>query len=121
MTIPSAILTADRDRQFDDWGVAVTFRQVTQTFDPETGQASEDVVDSPLTALVGSAPFEPTPGTAARHLSEEISFQIKSEEMPTATPSPTSRIVYDGAEYDIVKFMLSPGGLVYTLDCRKTH
>ena len=120
MTIPAAMLTVDRDRQFDDWGVSITFRQVSQTYDPQTQQVAETIIDTPLTAIVGSAPSAPTAGTAARHLTDEIQFQIKSEDLPTSTPVPTSRIVYNATEYDIVSFTLSTNGLLYALECRKT-
>ncbi|MBT4865348.1 MAG: hypothetical protein HON53_09540 [Planctomycetaceae bacterium] len=121
MAIPQAILTADRDRKFDDWGVSITFRQVTQTFDTETQQVSEDVVDTPLTAIIGAAPSRPTKGTAAQHLAAALRLQIKAEELPTTVPCPASRIVYNAIEYDIIVFNRSTGGLVYTLDCRKTN
>ena len=120
MTIPAAMLTVDRDRQFDDWGVSITFRQVSQTYDPPTQKVTETIIDTSLTAIVGGAPSSPTAGTAARHLSDEVHFQIKSEDLPTSTPVPTSRIVYNTTEYDIVGFTLSTNGLVYVLDCRKT-
>ena len=120
MTIPQSILTADRDRQFDDWGVSITFRQISQTFDPQTQQVTEDVVDTPLTAIVGDAPSHPTAGTAALHLSDALRLQIKAEDLPTTSPTPVSRIVYNGTEYDVIAFNRSTGGLVYSLDCRKT-
>lgn len=119
MPIPSAIQTADRDRRFDDWGVSITFRQVTQTYDPQTQQVTEETVDTPLTALVGSTLSKPTAGAAAGHLTDEIHFQIKAEELPTSTTTPVSRIVYGGAEYDVIAFTLLTGGLIYTLECRK--
>lgn len=120
MQVPAAQLTADRDRQFDDWGETVTFRQITQTYDPQTQQVSEAKVDTQLVAIVGRAPAKPANGTAAQHLNFDISFLIKAEELPTSTPETTSRIVYAGGEYDVLKFHRSGGGLLYALDCRKT-
>lgn len=121
MTIPQTLLTADRDRQFDDWGVSITFRQVTQTFDTETQQVVEGLVDTPLTAIIGDAPSRLTAGTAAEHLTDALRVQIKAEELPTTSPTPVSRIVYNATEYDIIVFHQSTGGLVYSLECRKTN
>ena len=121
MTIPQTLLTADRDRQFDDWGVSITFRQVTQTYDTETQLVAEGLVDTPLTAIIGDAPSHPTTGTAALHLSDELRLQIKAEELPTTSPTPASRIVYNAIEYDVIAFHRSTGGLVYSLECRKTN
>ena len=120
MSAHNALLTADRDRRFADWGETVTFREVVQTYDPESGQVSEQTTDTSVTAIVGAAPSGPTPGTAGQHLTGEITFEIKAEELPTASPVTTSRIVYGGTEYDVVSYVLSGGGLTYTLRCRKT-
>ncbi len=69
MTLPTSLTIADRDRQFDDWGQTVTFRQVTQRFDPQTQQVSEQLADTNLTAIVGSAPTKPAADTAGRNIS----------------------------------------------------
>ena len=120
MTLPTSMTTADRDRQFDDWGETITFRQVTQTFDTQTQQVSEQPTDTILTAVVGSAAAKPATNTAGRHLIEEIDFLIKAEELPGTSPVPDSRIIYKTVEYDVLSFTITDGGLTYTLQCRRT-
>ena len=119
MPIPSSQLATDRDRQFDDWGETITFRHFTETVDPETQEVTETQVDTALTAIPGLASSFPPKKTATRQLSDEIDFLIKAEDLPTTGPAPSSRIVYDGDEYDVLSFTLSAGGLVYALGCRK--
>jgi len=120
MQIPSTQLLADRDRQFTDWGETITFRQVAQTYNPGTQQVSEAITDTTLTALIGTAPSQPTPGTAAQHLTDRISVSIKAEDLPGSGPTSTDRIVRSGIEYDVLTFEQSVGNQVYTLECRRT-
>lgn len=121
MQISADQLAVDRDRQFDDWGETITFREVTQTYTPETQQVAEASVDTPITAIVGSGASTPSPGTAAQHFTDDISFLVRAEDLPTSSPTPTSRIVYNGTQYDILRFSLSAQNLIYTLLCRKTN
>ena len=120
MLVPTALLQFDRDRQFDDWSQTVTFREVSQTYNTQTQQVVEAYTDTVLTAIVGENPAKPTPGTAIHDLNETIRFYIKAEDLPTAAPTTTSRMIYNSVEYDVLQFTLSPNGLVRTLDCRKT-
>lgn len=120
MQIPSTQLLADRDRQFADWGETITFRQVTQTYNSGTQQVSEQVTDTAVTALIGTAPSQPTPGTAAQHLGDQITVSIKAEDLPGSGPTSTDRIVRSGIEYDVLTFDLSVRNQVYMLECRRT-
>ena len=120
MTIPTTMLKSDRDRQFDDWGEPIVFREVTQTYDSQTQKVVETFVDTSLTAIVGAGSSKPTAGTAAQHLTEQIQFLIKAEELPTIAPTSTSRVVYNSQQYDVLKFDKSIHDVVYSLDCRKT-
>ena len=120
MIVPAEMLKSDRDRQFDDWGETVIFREVTQTYDPQTQQVVEAFVDTSLTAIVGEGSSKPTAGSATQHLTEKLDFLIKAEELPTTNPTSTSRVVYNTQEYDVLKFHRSIHDIVYTLECRKT-
>ena len=120
MTIPTTMLKNDRDRQFNDWGESIVFREVTQAYDSQTQKVVETFVDSNLTAIVGAMSSKPTAGTATQNLTEQIQFLIKSEELPTTAPTSTSRVVYNSREYDVLKFNKSIHDVVYSLDCRKT-
>ena len=119
MIVPQEQLRADRDRQFSDWSEMVTFRLVTTDYDPETQHVTETHDDSQLSAIIGPATNEPTRGTAARDLSGETTFLVKAEELPSGARNATSRIVAGGVEYDVVRFALSPCGLVETVTCRR--
>lgn len=120
MQVPAEMLKEDRDRQFADWGQDAIFREVTQSYDPQTQQVVETLVDTNLQVIVGEGSFKPTVEAGAQHLTERISFLIKTEAFPTATPTTTSRIVYLGVEYDILKYFKTIHDVVYTLECRKT-
>lgn len=120
MPVSSTQLLDDRDRQFADWGETITFRQVTQTYNPGTQQVSEQATDTTITALVGTAPSQPTPGTAAQHLTDRIVVSIKTGDLPGPGPTSTDRIVYSGIEYDVLTFDLSVRNQVYVLECRRT-
>ncbi len=120
MSVPTAQLLSDRDRQFGDWGETITFREYTRTVDPQTQQVTEVEQETELLAIVGSELSSPTRQSSSRHLTDKISFLIKTEDLPTSNPAATSRIIYNGSEYDVLKFQLSARGLVYMLDCRKT-
>ena len=119
MSVSIEQVRADRDRLFADWGEAVVFRQVVQTFTPESQDVSEDVTDTEVTAVVGPNPSQPTGGTATQHLSERLTLLIKSEELPTVSPQTTSRIVRGDVEYDVLGFVLAACGAVFTLECRR--
>jgi hypothetical protein len=117
MTIPSSLLTADRDQQFADWGTPVTFRRITQTYDPQTQQIAEEIADTTITAIVGSAPFHPTPNTAAQHQTGDLHLQIKAEDLPNA--SPVNRIIHNDLEYNLLAITRSPASLTIHLHCRR--
>lgn len=119
MPVPDDQLRADRDRQFADWAETITFRQVQQSFDPQTQQLAETHDDTELQAVVGHLPTKPTPGTARRHSSASISFLVKAEQLPADPPDMTSRIVYRGDEYELVATHRDSRGLLYTLDARR--
>ena len=120
MSIPASQLVADRDCQFDDWGVTVTLREVTQAFDPQSQQIDETYVDTQLAAILGNAPSPPASATALLHLNNDVSFIIKAEELPAPGPASNRRVVYQSLEYDILSYDRSADGLLYTLTCRKT-
>ena len=117
--VDSQILIADRDQQFNDWAKLVTFREVSQTYDPETMQISETFTDTSLQAIIGTRPFVSQGVTADQYLSEDLKIQLKAEELPGVHPASTCRIVYLGNEYQVHRFELSNQGHVYVLECRK--
>jgi hypothetical protein len=118
MTLSAQLLT-DRDLWFADWGEAVTFREVAQTFDPETLQVAETHTDTALTAIVGEGRSRPAQGTAAQHLADELTVVIKAEELPTSDPAPHCRLLRGGVEYDVIAYERSAADLVYALRCRR--
>lgn len=119
MEIPETLITGDRDRLFADWGKTITFREVTETYNPETQKIVESFTDTTLTAVVSEGESTPTAGTGAQHLTGVLRFLIKAEELPTPAAESTSRVLYGGAEYDVLRFRQSIQELVSTLECRK--
>ena len=119
MEVSGALLADDVDRAFADWGVAVMFRQVSSSYEPETQQVSEVHVDTPVTAIVGTASAEAAMGTAGQHLGEEREFLIRSGELPVGRPAATGRVIHEGVEYDVVEFMMVSGGLVCAVHGRR--
>jgi len=117
--VDSGVLIADRDQQFNDWAKLVTFREVSQTYDPESMQISETYTDSSLQAIIGTTPFISQSVTADQYLSEDLRIQLKAEELPGVHPASTCRIVYSGNEYQVNRFELSTQGHIYVLECRK--
>jgi len=119
MIISTAQLKIDRDRQFDDWGETVTFREYVRSVDPQTQQVTETETETQIAAIVGHVDSQPT-AKSSRHLTDTVSFLVKAEELPTSNPAVTSRVIHNGAEYDVLEFERSSQELVYTLRCRKT-
>jgi hypothetical protein len=101
MSVPAALLTDVRDQLFNDWAVTVTFREVTQFYDPDTGQLDEGHADTPLPAVVGPLTNPTTPDTAARHRSHERAFLIRAADLPDNASLVTSRILHAGIEYTL--------------------
>jgi hypothetical protein len=119
MPLASAQLLADRDQWFADWGEPITFREVAETFDPETLEVSQDPTDTALTAIIGEGAAKPAFSTAGQHLTDDLTVVIKAEELPTTDAAPHCRIVRSGVEYDVVSFDRSAADLVYALRCRR--
>lgn len=119
MPVTVGQLSADLDATFADWGEAITYRQVSATYDPQTQQSSESFTDTAVTAIVSGIEGEPTPGTAAQNLSASITFLVRVSELPAGEPKLTSRVVYGGAQYDIVSHENGADGLTSRLECRQ--
>ena len=116
----ATLLEVDLDVAFADWGVAVTYREVSQSYVPATQQASEVFTDTSVTALISGDAGQPTVGTAGQHTSDLIEFFVKQADLPSGEPKLTSRILHGSQEYDIVGYANSEDGLTYQLLCRKT-
>ena len=119
MEIQTAQLLADRDRQFADWGETITFREVSQAYTPQTQHVAETYVDTELISVTGAGGSKPSPGTGGQHLSDQIVLLVRAEDLPTGSPTPTSRVVHRDVEYDVISFGLSSQNLTYTLTCRR--
>jgi len=118
-SVTATLLEADLDLALADWGVAVTYRQISPSYSPATQQASEVQSDSSLTALISGDAGQPTVGTAGQHTSNLIEFFVKQSELPEGEPKLTNRIVHGNREYEIVGFANSEDGLTYQLLCRE--
>lgn len=101
---------ADGERMFADWGVPVILRQVTSTAVPGTGLVSDVTRDWHLTAIVRGRQRQPTPGTAIRHLGDDVEFVLRTDELPAAVSLVTSRIMYQGREYSLAESMTAADG-----------
>ena len=118
MPLSTNQLLDDRNRQFDDWAVLVTYREVVQTYDPESGQVAETSTDHQLSALVGPIFRRPSPGTAANHLSGEQQLVVKAESLPAPVPRLIDRIVLNGAEHDLLSYTHNATTQTFTLHIR---
>lgn len=101
MSVPAALLTDVRDQLFNDWAVTVTFREVTQTYDPDTGELEETYDDTSLLAVAGPVTNPTTPDTAAHHRTHERAFLIRAADLPDDASFATSRILHEGLEYTL--------------------
>ncbi len=119
MNVDTVITAADRDQCFADWGVPVVLREVTQTYDPETGALAETYVDHATTAIVGRAQIDSQPGTAGQHAARELRFLIRSDDLPSGVEPRSARVVYQGVEYRIKSNSMSATGGILALNGRR--
>ena len=119
MNVDSVITAADRDQCFADWGVPVVLREVTQTYDPETGALAETYVDHAITAIVGRAQIDLQPGAAGQHAARELRFLIRSDDLPSGVEPRMARVVYEGVEYRIESNSVSATGGILALNGRR--
>jgi len=119
MSINTEILTASRDRSFDDWGVIVTFRYFTEVEDSQTGLISETTVDTPLLAIPLNRQFLPFNRNMNRELTGNTKFQFKTEDLPISDPNTHVRILFSGGEYVVTSYELSADALVQTVCCQR--
>ncbi|QDT47073.1 hypothetical protein Pan258_11000 [Symmachiella dynata] len=118
VSVAAGVLGADLDVVFADWGVTVTYHEVSQAYVPATQQVSEEYTDTEITALVSGDAGEPTRGTAGQHTTDMIEFFVKQADLPAGAPKLTSRIVHQEREYEIVGYANSEDGTTYQLLCR---
>jgi hypothetical protein len=119
MNIDANITEGDRDQCFADWGVSVVLREVTQTYDPETGAIGEAYLDHEVTAIVGAARTELQQGTAGQHARRELRFLVRADDLPSGVEPRTARVVYQGVEYRIESNSVSATGGVVALNGRR--
>ena len=77
MPLDPQITAADRDRLFDDFGRAAVLREVTQFYDPNTGQLDESYEDHPVTAVIAPRKTSPTAQTGGQHASTAVTILVK--------------------------------------------
>ncbi|QDU41036.1 hypothetical protein Mal4_54010 [Maioricimonas rarisocia] len=97
----------DRDRAFDDWSVPVVFRQVVQTYDPQTGRVEETATDTAVQAIVRPLQSSPHPGTVAVHPDAELAAILRTDDLPADANLATARLVHDQQEYQVRSFTRS--------------
>lgn len=119
MNVDAVITAGDRDQCFADWGVPVVLREVTQTYDPETGALGEVYVDHEITAIVGVGRTELQAGTAGHHARRELRFLIRAEDLPSGVEPRTARVVHEGVEYRIESNSVSATGGIVALNGRR--
>lgn len=108
MEIPAALLQADGDRLFGDWSVTMTFRQVI---------GPGETADTSLSALLGPRSVETD--SASGDLVEDIAFTVRTADLPVS-PTVNHKLVYESAEYDILREESPPQGLLTILHGRRT-
>jgi len=108
-------LTADQNLLlFTDWGIPITLRQVSTSFNPQTGQRTESHVDTPLVAIISEVATSPTPDTAAQHPTHQQNFLLQEADLPTNLDFSTVRILHNNQEYSITSHTRSPiTGLIF--------
>lgn len=119
MTVTSDQLTADRDREFDDWSEPVVLRRVTQTFDPETQQIGSAFEDFNVSAIVGTLADEPLPDAGAQARTVDLIVRVKREDFPGSNGAVNWRVLYASLEYDVIEQTTGPAGHTIELRCRK--
>lgn len=119
MEISADLIEGDRERLFADWAEPVVFREVAQTYEPETGQLEESFTDWALSAVVSASPSKATRGTAGQHEAFDVSFVVRPEDLPAGASLSTSRVVQGGTVYTIVGTQRSATGVLLELRCRR--
>ncbi len=117
MPIPLALMHADRDRCFSDWGIAIVFREVAIDYDPLTQQSVETFTDTELTAIVSQGQSSPLKTTAGQAIGSQLTIWIKPEELPSQATN--SRVLFDDREYQIVSFHRRELEPYCQLECRR--
>ncbi|MFG0297803.1 MAG: hypothetical protein ACF8PG_18005 [Maioricimonas sp. JB045] len=100
----SSLPLIDRERLFDDWSVPVVFRQVVQSYDPQTGRVEETATDTTVQAIVRPLQTSPHPGTVAVHPDAQLAAILRSDDPPADANIATARIVYQQQEYQVRSF-----------------
>ena len=116
MSVPSD--TAAVDLLFADWGSPVQLEAVTVTYDVTTGLRAESVSTANLVAIVSQVQATPSPETGGLHLELEVSFVVRTVEMPT-TSATEWRIRHRNIAYTIIRRDQSADGLTCRLFGRK--
>ncbi len=103
MTIPSEQILADLDVMWTDWGTTIVIRQPMANYDPQTGTISETPSDLMLTALVGPEEVKPARGSERGHQHKKQTFVVRASDLPASIDLETSRVLFGGREYAIVR------------------
>lgn len=119
MDAVAALIEADRDRCFADWGIAVVLREVMQSYEPEGGEIVESHVDHELIALVQAVEMEEAAGTAGQHAVEECVFLVRREDVPEELPLRAARVIHAEVEYRVENIDQAAGGGMLALRCRR--
>lgn len=87
---------------FADWGVPVTLRQVSATYDPQTGELQETFSDTLLPAVPGGTAQQMVANTAGQLRIGERTFLVRSTDLPPAASPATTRLLHAGCEYRLL-------------------
>jgi len=113
------LVLEDRNVVFADWGVTVSFRVISQTYDAARMVTLNSTADTSIQGLIEKLPDRPTQASGGVFLKRELTLIVKNEDVPGGEVLLTHRIVYDGHAYEIQIAEKSVDGAVTRLECRE--
>lgn len=111
--------TAELSLFLHDWGTPVIHQSVQTTYNPATQTATETIVTTPLTAIVGPLVARTAPGTGGHHRDQQRTFLVASNTWPPADTDTLRRLQCDGVSYDILDWQQSEVAGYLTITTRR--
>lgn len=113
------MLKSHRDMFFSDWDRTITYVTQSRSVNYTTGVATITGSSDSLTCVTRPVSDRQVAGSNGRYFAGDRFFELRTEDLPEDPPSTSSKIIFNGVDYQIISFERSCSDIVTIILGRK--
>lgn len=117
--ISDDILRSHRDAHFDNWSREVSYVAQSRTVNYTTGAATVTGTTEALECVTRPVSDSQVAGSNGRYFVGDRLFELRTEDLPEDPPKTTSKLIFNGVNYQVISFERSASDVVTIILGRK--